>query len=150
MEFQVIRPSLRTHRFQRHQIIATGVAASLAFAMLATNASAMGGKKEEVATEPSQTEIAKQVLAAADSIKTGETTFYQNCAYCHGSKGSGGKARPLQCRDMLPDYLFTTISNGRRRGSLIMPPWKDSMDEQTRWQLVAYILSLKDLPECPK
>jgi mono/diheme cytochrome c family protein len=100
--------------------------------------------------EPSNSPLAQQVLGSPESVASGETTFYQNCVYCHGSKGSGGKARQLQCRDLSPDYLFTTISNGKKRGSLIMPPWKNAMDEETRWRLVAYIRSLKDLPTCKK
>ncbi len=88
-------------------------------------------------------------LESEEMIKAGELTFSQNCTYCHGYKGIGGKARKMQCRDSFtPDYLFTTISNGKQRGSLIMPPWKDSFNEETRWQLVAYILSLKTLPSC--
>ncbi len=88
-------------------------------------------------------------LQSEEMIKAGELTFSQNCTYCHGYKGIGGKARKMQCRDSFtPDYLFTTISNGKQRGSLIMPPWKDSFNEETRWQLVSYILSLKTLPSC--
>jgi len=94
--------------------------------------------------------LGQEVLAAPDSAKIAEITFVQNCAYCHGNQGSGGKARSLQCRDMKPDYLFETISNGKKRGSLVMPPWKESMDERTRWQLAAYIMSLKNLPSCTK
>ncbi|RUP08855.1 cytochrome c [Hyphomicrobium sp.] len=82
------------------------------------------------------------------AISGGETTFYQNCVYCHGSKGSGGSAKALQCRDMKPDYIFETITNGRIAGANVMPPWKDTFDEKTRWQLVAYIRSLRKLPEC--
>ena len=100
--------------------------------------------------DPATSPIAQKVLSSPESATIGETTFYQNCVYCHGSKGSGGKARKLQCRDLTPDYLFTTISNGKKRGSLIMPPWKNAMDEETRWQLVAYIESLAKLPTCTK
>jgi len=71
-----------------------------------------------------------------------------NGGYCHGSKGSGGSARALQCRDMKPDYIFETITNGRINGANVMPPWKDTFDEKARWQLVAYIRSLRTLPEC--
>ena len=82
------------------------------------------------------------------SISAGEEKFYQNCVYCHGSKGSGGNAKALQCRDMKPEYIFETITNGRISGANVMPPWKDTFDEKTRWQLVAYIRSLRKLPEC--
>ncbi len=91
-----------------------------------------------------------EILKDPEHLPKAETMFYQNCAYCHGSKGSGGKARPLQCRSMTPEYLFDTITNGRRRGANIMPPWKDSMGDSERWKLVAYIMSLSDLPNCEK
>jgi mono/diheme cytochrome c family protein len=102
------------------------------------------------ATESGLPELADQVLADPQSATIAETVFYQNCAYCHGSLGSGGKARPLQCRDLKPENLYDVITNGRKRGSMIMPPWKDSLDDLTRWQLVAYIRTLKDLPNCSK
>lgn len=91
---------------------------------------------------------AEDRLQSEEMIKAGDLTFSQNCTYCHGYKGVGGKARKMQCRTYTPDYLFSTISNGKQRGSLIMPPWKDSFNEETRWQLVAYILSLETLPSC--
>lgn len=94
--------------------------------------------------------VKEQVLSDPAAAKAVEATFYQNCAYCHGSEGSGGKARKLQCRDWDPDYLFNTISKGKKRGSLVMPPWENTFDEKERWQLVAYILSLKDIPVCSK
>ncbi len=104
-----------------------------------------------LADKPAASTFDEAFLAAEDNIKSGETTFYQNCAYCHGSKGSGGKAKPLQCRKRLDsDYVFETITNGRQSGSLIMPPWKDSMSDEVRWQLTSYIMSLKTLPECKK
>lgn len=91
----------------------------------------------------------KEVLEDPANVSAGEKTFVQNCAYCHGNQGSGGKAKTLQCRPKLtPDYVFETISDGRQSGSMVMPPWKDTFDEQTRWQLTSYILSLKAIPKC--
>lgn len=92
----------------------------------------------------------QEIMKHPETIPKAETVFYQNCAYCHGSQGSGGKARTLQCRNLKPDYLFDTITNGRRRGANIMPPWKDSMTEEERWELVAYIMTFRDLPSCKK
>ena len=76
------------------------------------------------------------------AVAQGEQLFTRNCVYCHGHQGSGGKAKSLQNREFEPEYLFKTISNGRRRGSLVMPPWKRSLSEEQRWHLVEYILSL--------
>ncbi len=94
--------------------------------------------------------IKERVLSNPESANVMQASFYQNCAYCHGAEGSGGKARKLQCREWDPDYLFNTISKGKRRGSLVMPPWEKTFNEEERWQFVAYIQSLKDLPTCTK
>ncbi|WP_374306311.1 cytochrome c [Methylocella sp.] len=80
-------------------------------------------------------------------MEEGRVQFAQTCVYCHGNAGSGGKTGPIAGRDDLTqDYLFTTISNGKRSGSLVMPTWKDSLDEPTIWKLVAYVLSLQAKP----
>jgi mono/diheme cytochrome c family protein len=85
--------------------------------------------------------IKEKTLNDPGAIKKGETKFNSTCAYCHGSKGSGGKARKLQGRSLKPDYVFNVITNGKKRGSLNMPPWK-KLSEEVRWQLTAYILWL--------
>lgn len=79
-------------------------------------------------------------------ITAGEKRFNQNCVYCHGNAGSGGKGAPLQGRDDLtPQYVFDTIQNGKIRGALLMPAWKDAFSEQEIWELDAYILSLRNV-----
>lgn len=91
-----------------------------------------------------------KVIADPTSIKKGELRFAQSCsAYCHGDKGSGGEVQPLQCQvEYDADYLFAVITEGRRVGSRYMPTWKDTYSEKERWELAAFILSLKDLPKC--
>jgi mono/diheme cytochrome c family protein len=76
------------------------------------------------------------------SVARGEKRFNQSCVYCHGNRGSGGKAKKLQGRNFDPDYLFKTITKGKRRGALVMPPWEKTFSEQERWELVTFILSL--------
>ncbi|WP_020680973.1 c-type cytochrome [Marinobacterium rhizophilum] len=76
------------------------------------------------------------------SVAQGETRFNQSCVYCHGNRGSGGKAKKLQGRNFDPDYLFKTITKGKRRGALVMPPWEKTFSDQQRWELVTFILSL--------
>jgi len=91
------------------------------------------------AQDASTPDLNDQKLVAA-----GEKKFSQNCVYCHGNAGSGGKGAPLQGRtDFTAEYLFDTISNGKRRGALVMPPWKDAMPASDIWALSAYILSLR-------
>lgn len=76
------------------------------------------------------------------SVANGEHRFNQTCVYCHGHQGSGGKAKKLQGREFDADYLFKTITKGKKRGSLVMPPWKRTFTPEERWELVTYILSL--------
>jgi mono/diheme cytochrome c family protein len=78
------------------------------------------------------------------AIAAGQIRFNRNCVYCHGSAGAGGKGAPLQGRDDLTaDYLFTTITQGKKRGSLQMPAWRDAFTDQEVQELIAYILSLR-------
>lgn len=79
-------------------------------------------------------------------ITAGGKRFNQNCVYCHGNAGAGGKGAALQGRDdLMPQYVFDTIQNGKIRGSLLMPAWKDAFSEQEIWELDAYILSLRNV-----
>jgi len=87
-------------------------------------------------------------LGNPDVIAMGKKRFNRTCFYCHGYEGVGGKGATLQRRsDLTPEVIFNTISNGRIRGSAVMPPWKNSLTEEETWQLVAYILSLREMPE---
>jgi mono/diheme cytochrome c family protein len=87
-------------------------------------------------------------LSNPDVIAMGKKRFNRTCFYCHGYEGVGGKGATLQRRlDLSPDIIFNTISNGRIRGSAVMPPWKNTLTEEEISQLVAYILSLREMPE---
>lgn len=79
-------------------------------------------------------------------VEAGAKRFNQNCVYCHGNAGSGGKAAALQGRDDLTrEYVSDVIANGKQRGSFIMPAWKNSFNEQQILELASYILSLKNV-----
>ena len=98
---------------------------------------------QEAAAAPAQAAPMPD-LSSKERIEEGRKQFAQNCVYCHGNGGSGGKAGPLAGRDDLTaDYVFTTISEGKRVGAMVMPTWKASMDESTRWALTAYLMSLQ-------
>jgi mono/diheme cytochrome c family protein len=91
----------------------------------------------------------QDIIAAPDSVAAGQRLFGLNCTYCHGAKGIGGRGRPLQCRDDLTaGIIFETITDGRDSPGFVMPSWKGSIAEPDRWKLAAYILSLRDLPNC--
>ena len=93
-------------------------------------------------------ELKEADLANPDVIAEGKKRFNRSCFYCHGYEGEGGKGATLQRRpDLTPQVIFDTISNGRVRGSATMPPWKNTLSEEEITQLVAYILSLREMPE---
>ena len=81
--------------------------------------------------------------------------FAQNCAVCHGAqgRGDGPEAASLNPRPInftLPHtashsdgYLFNIITDGSPGSA--MPSWKDTFDEQQRWDLVNYLRTLNPL-----
>lgn len=100
-------------------------------------------KDDKVITDEQEEKSIQQiVLSDPESVKKGEKTFNSLCVYCHGAGGSGGKAKKLVGRNLQVDYIFTTITNGKKRGSLNMPPWR-KLAEEKRWTLVAYVRSLQ-------
>jgi mono/diheme cytochrome c family protein len=84
-------------------------------------------------------------LKSPSVVQHGHDLFSETCTYCHGEGGAGGSsgAPGLQGRDDLAAReIFDTISEGRIRGSNIMPAWKESLSQEDRWALTAYILSM--------
>jgi mono/diheme cytochrome c family protein len=99
---------------------------------------ATGGVPIAVADEPAD-------LLAPERVQRGHEAFGESCSYCHGENGAGGAtgAPGLQGRtDLSAADLFETITNGRISGMNIMPAWGESLSEEQRWALVAYIRSL--------
>ena len=86
--------------------------------------------------------------------ETGEG-IYQSCIGCHGVDGGNiaesdfsaeGFAQSLEER---PDYYFWILSEGRLDKG--MPPFKSSLSEEQRWQVLTYLWSLGKAapPEVP-
>lgn len=79
-----------------------------------------------------------------DAVTAGGILFEQHCAECHGDMAEGGKKGPSLLVDEVqsaePGAIFWILTNGVvRRG---MPVWS-KLPEPQRWQLVAYIKSLR-------
>lgn len=123
------------------RITMTALGASACILLAAAAPSAIGTGTQ--ATQPAQ----MIDLTDPAHIENGKLRFAQNCSYCHGAEGIGGKHKKLQCRDFDPDYLFDVISNGLESGSYFMPPW-DHFSDEKRWELVGYISSLGLLDSC--
>jgi mono/diheme cytochrome c family protein len=99
--------------------------------------------------EPDLPQAGQDIIATPGSVAEGQMLFGLNCTYCHGARGVGGRGKPLQCRDDLTAAtIYQTITEGRESAGLFMPSWKASIAEPDRWRLAAYILSLRDLPNC--
>jgi mono/diheme cytochrome c family protein len=79
-----------------------------------------------------------------EAVRAGGKLFEEHCADCHGKKAEGGKKgagllKP-QVAQASPGTLFWILSNGVLwRG---MPDWS-KLPEPQRWQLVAFLKSLK-------
>ncbi len=127
----------------------------LSLSLLPATSFAVAPPMDAAKTRPAPDASSKASTAAADataktqvfddleqSVAKGEKRFNQSCVYCHGNRGSGGKAKKLQGRNFDADYLFKTITKGKRRGALVMPPWEKTFSDQERWELVTFILSL--------
>jgi len=84
-------------------------------------------------------------LLAPDRVQRGQAAFGESCSFCHGDNGAGGAtgAPGLQGRNELAAAdIFVTITHGRISGMNIMPAWGESLSEEQRWALVAYIRSM--------
>ena len=81
-----------------------------------------------------------------NNIAAGHRAFNATCTqYCHGKDGRIGRGPELRNRkDLSADQLHSTIMNGKSEPAKIMPAWKGQLDETTVWQIIAYILSLRD------
>jgi len=89
-------------------------------------------------------------------IATGRQLFLAHCAECHGTLDEGrtqraGRLKPFppdfherRYRRTLPGYLYRRIEQGRKMepfrslGS-VMPPWRQHLNQDQIWSLVAYI-----------
>jgi len=86
-----------------------------------------------------------------DAIKKGKKLYAQNCTICHGAKGKGngmaGAALKPKPADFTSDRIqgesdgsmFWKLSEGRSP----MAGYKGSLSEEQRWQIVAYIRTMK-------
>jgi mono/diheme cytochrome c family protein len=99
--------------------------------------------------------LTNPVLAEQDSLDRGADLYSTLCASCHGDGGMGDgpagtnldpvPAPVAHTSQMLgDDLLFWRISEGGTMAPFnsAMPAWKDSLDEQARWDLINYVRAL--------
>ena len=86
------------------------------------------------------------------NIATGEAIYFQKCAACHGDTGLGDGAQGIQLGVTVPAFALPEIARPASpaewytivtRGKIerFMPPFA-SLNDQQRWDVVAYIMTL--------
>jgi mono/diheme cytochrome c family protein len=118
-----------------------------------------GAQATKEATKPVPAEYAGKtnpLANDADALTAGKDVYDLNCVTCHGESGAGdGPAgasldpKPADLEKLLPglqdDFVYWVISEGGSAAGLSasMAPYKDVLSEDERWQVIAYIRSLK-------
>lgn len=99
--------------------------------------------------------LTNPVAATEESLARGEEIFTTYCVTCHGEGGMGdgpGSANldpappPIAHTSQMlgDDYLFWRVSEGGAMAPFnsAMPAWKDTLEEQARWDVINYIRAL--------
>lgn len=118
---------------------------------------------EEAEYQEEAVEIGQPPLPTAEMIVAGKEVYKQmKCAKCHGPKGKGDgpsapeleddNGLPIVPRDFTdasqfvggsdPRGVYRTFTTGF--DGTPMPSFADFLDEEQRWQLVWYVMSLRD------
>ena len=104
---------------------------------------------------PADAAAKKSPLSVDDKVLAmGKTVYKDKCTRCHGPSGLGdGPDADPDVRDEMnltsaksaernPDgVVFYKVQNGRRRPK--MPAFKDELNEQQIWSVVAYVQTLR-------
>jgi mono/diheme cytochrome c family protein len=106
-------------------------------------------KQPWVAPEAARS-VKNPVAATPENLEAAAKTFNDNCMMCHGEKGKGDG--PFSALDPKPaNFTDSKLMSSETDGSLFwkmsegrgpMPPWKDTLSEKERWQLVNYLRKL--------
>jgi mono/diheme cytochrome c family protein len=118
---------------------------SLAMMVLSTLTFAGIGDGTWLRKVPPKERIRRNPLATNSEVVTaGEKLFQHNCASCHGPDQQGMKDRPglhsARVHEATPGELHWLLTNGSLKKG--MPNWT-RMPDQERWELVAFLKSLK-------
>lgn len=128
------------------------IPALLLVAMIAAGADAAHNWKRDdrgvllaIARAPVKTRTWKNPYEGQpDAIAAGEKLYRQHCAECHGENALGTRTvanlRMADVQGATPGELVWFLRNGNIANG--MPSWA-GLPEQRRWQIVAYIKTLR-------
>jgi mono/diheme cytochrome c family protein len=139
------------------RLVVIGCSVGLTFGGLAA-ASAIEGAQTGTGTGwqlPPDADTKKSSLQVDDKVlAAGKAVFKNKCTKCHGAGGlgDGPDADPEHREDMdltnpkradrnADGVVFYKVWNGRRRPK--MPAFKEELNEQQVWSVVAYVQTLR-------
>lgn len=112
--------------------------------------------RHQATVPPDYAGVTNPVPATEESLARGEETYSAYCETCHGAGGLGNgpagenldpaPAPIAHTSQMLgDDYLYWRISEGGAMEPFnsAMPAWKETLDEQERWDVINYIRALE-------
>ncbi len=124
-------------RFERQRSIPIGLLICGLFCLLSASSTAapeQGGDKSAKVKNPFGRD--------KEAIEAGQQHFQAGCAFCHGTRGAGGRGPFLsesnRVRSLSDEKLFDLLRHGIP--GTPMPP--SSLDDTRMWQLVAFLRSL--------
>lgn len=81
----------------------------------------------------------------AEAAAAGKVLFEENCAKCHGSDGEGKHGRPSLHSERIAHATDGELAWILKNGSAWkgMPSWNSSLPEPERWQIIAYLRTLR-------
>lgn len=130
----------------------------LALALLAAACSGLGGEPPIVATLPARVAPTAETAAFPQQppdLAAGAEIFAARCSRCHGYDGGGEGELVLTgqiagpvidfndlaaTRGKTPQDWFTAVTNGNIER--LMPPWRDTLSAQQRWDVALYAYTL--------
>lgn len=96
--------------------------------------------------------------AAFPDVQDGAAIYAQNCAACHGDKGLGDGPQSMQlpvtvpgiglaevARSASPAAWFKIVTQGNL--DRYMPPFVGALNDQQRWDVIAYVMTLHAAPD---
>lgn len=137
--------SKRARAIELLALVAVGIALALWFAGRA-------GRKQLTREQAKQ--LKNPVALNEQTLRAAQAIYKEKCENCHGESGKGDGPEAMMydpapadltaahVRMLTDGEIFYQISEGRKP----MPPFKDQLTEQQRWELVHYVRALAAEP----